>query len=96
MYGINHMRAIPVEVNGLQFPSARAAARFIVDDELALGNARKEDTVAKELRRCWPKNGEHSWRMYGRWMVKACVVVGPAAEPQAKARDRQSKIKGIK
>ena len=74
------MRAIPIEVNGEIFPSARAAARHIVAMELMLGNIRKENTVAKELKRCWPKNGGHSWSMYGRWSVKACVMIGPAAE----------------
>ena len=74
------MRAIPIEVNGLQFPSARAAARYIVAGELEVGNSRKENTVTKELKRCWPKNGGHSWLMYGRWAVKACVMIGPAAE----------------
>ena len=74
------MRAIPIEVNDLQFPSARAAARHIVAMELILGNERKENTVAKELKRCWPKNGSHSWLMYGRWLVRAGVMIGPAAE----------------
>ena len=72
------MRAIPIEVNGEMFPSARAAARYIVGMELMLGNERKENTVAKELKRCWPKNGAHNWVMYGRWSVKACVMIGPA------------------
>lgn len=72
------MRAIPIEVNGHQFPSARAAARHIVAMELMLGNERKENTVAKELKRCWPKNGGHSWLMYGQWLVKECVMIGPA------------------
>ena len=76
------MRAIPIEVNGRQFPSARAAARHIVAMELMLGNERKENTVVKELRRCWPKNGGHSWTMYGRWAVKAGVIVGPAGDNQ--------------
>lgn len=71
------MRAIPIEVNGLQFPSARAAARYIVAMELMLGNERKENTIVKELKRCWPKNGGHSWSMYGQWRVKAGVMIGP-------------------
>ena len=77
------MRAIPVEVNGLQFPSARAAARYIVEGELALGEVRKENTVVKELKRCWPKNGGHSWLMYGRWAVKAGVIVDPGGREAA-------------
>lgn len=81
------MRAIPIQVNDLQFPSSRAAARHIVAMELMLGNERKENTVAKELKRCWPQNGGHSWLMYGRWSVKACVMIGPGA----KARDRWNK-----
>lgn len=71
------MRAIPIEINGEIFPSARAAARYIVAGELEVGEIRKENTVAKELKRCWPKNGSHSWLMYGRWSVKACVMIGP-------------------
>ena len=74
------MRALPIEVNGHQFPSARAAARHIVAMELILGNERKENTVAKELKRCWPKNGGHSWLMYGCWRVRSGVMIGPAAE----------------
>ena len=85
------MRAIPIEVNGRQFPSARAAARHIVAMELMLGNERKENTVVKELKRTFIKNGSHSWAMYGRWAVKACVIVGPAAKPKAQARDRCNK-----
>lgn len=73
------MRAIPIEVNGHQFPSARAAARYIVAEELGLGNERKENTIVKELRRCYPKNGGHSWLMYGRWLVKY-VIADTAAE----------------
>ena len=71
------MRAIPIEVNGEIFPSARAAARYIVGMELMLGEIRKENTIAKELKRCWPKNGEHSWMMYERYTVKNGVMLGP-------------------
>ena len=77
------MRAIPIEVNDLQFPSARAAARYIVAGELELDNERKENTVVKELKRCWQKNGGHSWMMYGRWAVKAGVIVGPGGREAA-------------
>ncbi len=77
------MRAIPIEVNGQQFPSARAAARYIVAGELELDNERKENTVVKELKRCWQKNGGHSWMMYGRWAVKAGVIVGPGGREAA-------------
>ena len=77
------MRAIPIEVNDLQFPSARAAAGHIVARELMLGEVRKENTIAKELKRCWPKNGGHSWLMYGRWAVKSCVIVGPGGREAA-------------
>ena len=77
------MRAIPIEVNGCQFPSARAAARYIVEQELMLGNERKENTIVKELQRCWQKNGGHSWLMYGRWAVKAGVIVGPGGREAA-------------
>ena len=77
------MRAIPIEVNGRQFPSARAAARHIVAMELMLGNERKENTITKELKRCWPKNGGHGWLMYGRWTVKAGVIVDPGGREAA-------------
>lgn len=64
------MRSIPIQVNELVFPSAREAARYIVIEEAKLGNERKENTIAKELKRCFPKKGEHSWEMYGRWLVR--------------------------
>ena len=64
------MNPIPIQVNDLVFPSAREAARYIVGEEAKLGFERKENTIAKELKRCFPKNGEHSWEMYGRWLVR--------------------------
>ena len=64
------MNPIPIQVNDLVFPSAREAARYIVNEEAMLGFERKENTIAKELKRCFPKNGEHSWEMYGRWLVR--------------------------
>ena len=64
------MNPIPIQVNETVFPSAREAARYIVDEEAKLGFERKENTIVKELKRCFPKNGEHSWEMYGRWLVK--------------------------
>lgn len=73
------MKAIPIAINSRQFPSARAAARYIVAEELELGNERKENTIVKELKRCYPKNGAHSWLMYGRWWVKH-VIADTAAE----------------
>ena len=57
------MKAIPIQVNRLVFASTREAARYIVGEELLLGYERKENTIAKELKRCFPKNGEHSWEM---------------------------------
>ena len=74
------MRAIPVEVNGVQFPSARAAARYIVEQEQLLGFGRKENTIVKELKRCYPKNGGHSWLMYGRWLIQHVIVGTAGAE----------------
>lgn len=68
------MRAIAIQVNELVFASAREAARYIVSEEAKLGNERKENTIAKELKRCFPKNGEHSWSMYSKWLVS----IGPA------------------
>ena len=64
------MNPIPIQVNDLVFPSAREAARYIVCEEAKLGFERKENTIAKELKRCFPKNGGHSWEMYGRWLVR--------------------------
>ena len=64
------MNPIPIQVNETVFPSTREAARYIVNEEAKLGNVRKENTIAKELKRCFPKKGEHSWEMYGRWLVK--------------------------
>lgn len=64
------MKAKPIEVNGNLFPSARAAARYIVDEEAKLGNIRKEDTIAKELKRCWKGA---VWDMYGTYHVLAPV-----------------------
>lgn len=62
------MTAKPINVNGQVFPSARAAARYIVAEEAALGNSRKENTIAKELKRCWQGA---SWTMYGKYLVNA-------------------------
>ena len=70
------MRAIPIQVNEIVFLSAREAARYIVDEEAKLGFERKENTIAKELKRCFPKNGEHSWEMYGRWLVRYASATG--------------------
>ena len=69
------MRAIPIKVNKLVFASTCEAARYIVGEELLLGYERKENTIAKELKRCFPKNGEHSWEMYSRWLVRYASVV---------------------
>ena len=74
------MKSIPIQVNDLVFPSAREAARYIVGEEAKLGFERKENTVAKELKRCFPKNGEHSWSMYGRWLVKLGTATSEASE----------------
>ena len=70
------MRAKPIEVNGAVYESARAAARYIVEQEAKLGNVRKVNTVHKELKRCW--HGA-CWYMYERWMVSQ-VIVGFEAE----------------
>ena len=65
------MRAKPIEVNGVVYESARAAARYIVEQEAKLGNARKENTVHKELKRCWQGA---SWYMYERWVVSQVML----------------------
>lgn len=64
------MKAKPIEVNGKLFESARAAARYIVECEAKLGNTRKEDTISKELKRCWKGA---VWDMYGKYNVLAPV-----------------------
>ena len=79
------MRARSIAVNGLQFESARAAARYIVEQEHKLGNARKVDTIAKELKRCWLG---HSWHMYYRWLV---ITGDTATAATAGSEDHQFK-----
>ncbi len=77
------MKAIPIAVNGIVFPSARAAARYIVEQEAKLGNVRKENTVHKELKRCWQGA---CWYMYERWLVSQVTIafeaeaLGPSAD----------------
>ena len=75
------MRARPITVNDKTFPSAREAARYIVAEEAKLGNTRKENTIAKELKRCWQGA---SWRMYGTWLVHAieAEALGPSADKE--------------
>ncbi len=63
------MRSRPINVNGILFPSARAAARYIVAEEEKIGHLCKEHTLAKELKRCWSKNGSYSWEMYTKYLV---------------------------
>jgi|CEGC01.1.fsa_nt_gi hypothetical protein len=67
------MKSKPIIVNGVEYPSARAAARYIIAEEAKLGNVRKENTIAKELKRCWQGA---SWDMYGRWLVHASAAAG--------------------
>lgn len=76
------MKAVKIMVNNLVFDSARAAARYIVSEEAKIGNERKENTIAKELKRCFPKNGGHSWEMYGRWLVRHAIELSEASEDQ--------------
>ena len=77
------MRARPIQVNAIEFESARAAARYIVAQEAKLGYARKENTIAKELKRCWQGA---SWCMYERWLV-AQVMIGVEAEAPGPSAD---------
>lgn len=72
------MRAKPIEVNGVQYESARAAARYIVEQEAKLGNVRKENTIAKELKRCWQGA---CWHMYERWLVQQGNIAFEAEAP---------------
>ena len=74
------MRARPIEVNGVVYESARAAARYIVEQEAKLGNARKENTVHKELKRCWQGA---CWYMYERWLVQQGNIAFEA-EPEGR------------
>ena len=80
------MRPRPIQVNAIEFESARAAARYIVEQEEKLGNVRKENTVHKELKRCWPENGGACWYMYDRWLVAQAMIgfeaeaLGPSAD----------------
>ena len=77
------MRAKPIAVNGVVYESARAAARYIVEQESLLGNVRKVNTVHKELKRAW--HGA-CWYMYDRWMVSQVIIaveaeaLGPNAD----------------
>ena len=68
------MRAKPIAVNGVVYESARAAARYIVEQEAKLGNVRKENTVHTELKRAWPENGGACWYMYERWLVTQVMI----------------------
>lgn len=83
------MKSIPIQVNKLVFQSAREAARYIVSEEAKLGNERKENTIAKELKRCFPKNGEHSWEMYGKWLVKLGTAASEASEDCIDIKDNK-------
>lgn len=83
------MRSIPIQVNDLVFPSAREAARYIVIEEAKLGNERKENTIAKELKRCFPKNGGYSWEMYGKWLVKLGTAASEASEDLISIKDNK-------
>lgn len=74
------MKSIPIQVNDLVFQSTREAARYIVGEEAKLGNERKENTIAKELKRCFPKNGGHSWEMYDKWLVKLGTAASEASD----------------
>lgn len=65
------MRPKQIAVNALVFHSARAAARYIVDEEAKLGNERKENTIAKELKRCWQGA---CWEMYGKYKVHGIAM----------------------
>jgi len=69
------MKARPIMVNGVVYESARAAARYIVEEEAKLGNVRKENTVSKELKRCWQGA---SWSMYERWRVHQVMIASAA------------------
>lgn len=74
------MRPRPIQVNAIEFESARAAARYIVEQEEKLGNVRKENTIAKELKRCWQGA---CWYMYERWLVQQGNIAFEA-EPEGR------------
>lgn len=57
-----------VKVNGVEYRSCKAAAEYIVSEELKLGNNRTKATIDKELRR-FLQGLRPSWTMYGKYEV---------------------------
>ena len=58
------MRRKEMKVNGVEYPSIREAARYIVKN----AQRGQEDTVVKELRSLW--RGRAPWKMYGKYLVE--------------------------
>ena len=58
------MRRKEMKVNGVEYPSIREAARYIVKNACR----GQEDTVVKELRSLW--KGRAPWNMYGKYLVE--------------------------
>lgn len=58
-----------VKVNGVVYKSCKAAAEYIVTEELKLGNVRTKATIDKELRR-FLQGLRPAWAMYGRYTVE--------------------------
>lgn len=58
------MRKKIIHINDIEFPSIRAAARYIVECE----PGKKEDTIVKELRTIFT-TARKPWTMYGKYKV---------------------------
>ena len=59
------MRKKKIKVNGVEYESIRAAARFIAKDATP---ERNPNTIVKELRSLW--NGRAPWHMYACYWVE--------------------------
>lgn len=58
----------PVKIDGIEFPSCGAAAKYIVEEEAKVGEPRNKATISKELRR-YLQGLRGSWKMYGKYLV---------------------------
>lgn len=58
----------PVKIDGIEFPSCGAAAKYIVEEEAKVGELRSKATISKELRR-YLQGLRGSWKMYGKYLV---------------------------
>lgn len=58
----------PITVDGKLYPTAGAAAYYIVTEESKLGNTKNKATISKELRR-FLQGKREPWEMYGRYTI---------------------------